>query len=120
MAARLGSAGVALRSAAMNAGAVRGLAAAATEGGNAAEARSLYRRFLRAANGFGDYNLREYTKRRAGEEFRAHADAPSDKIATLLTRGANELEVIERQAAISKLFKHVNSVMDLPSKKRME
>mmetsp|Transcript_20292 Transcript_20292/g.32725 ORF Transcript_20292/g.32725 Transcript_20292/m.32725 type:complete len:111 (-) Transcript_20292:709-1041(-) len=94
-------------------------AAAASEGANGAEVRALFRRFLRAAHNFGDYNLREYTKRRAKEEFRANASATSAEVPKLVARAAGDLEVVERQAAISKLFKHANSVMDLAPSKRV-
>ncbi|GJN08422.1 hypothetical protein PR202_ga26335 [Eleusine coracana subsp. coracana] len=63
------------------------------------EVLSLFRSFLRTSRQFSDYNIREYTRRRAADAFRenrALADAPT--AAAAFAEGKKQLEVAKRQA----------------------
>lgn len=80
-----------------------------------AEVLSLFRSFLRTAKQFTDYNIREYTRRRAAEAFRQNrtlADSPA--AAAALAEGKKQLEVAKRQAVVYSLYApKAKSVMDL-------
>mmetsp|Transcript_16309 Transcript_16309/g.32623 ORF Transcript_16309/g.32623 Transcript_16309/m.32623 type:complete len:89 (-) Transcript_16309:174-440(-) len=70
------------------------------------EAVQLYRSLLRSSKLFSQYNFREYFLRRTREEFRAHrGESDAAKIAELIGRGKEELQVIHRQATLSTLFR---------------
>jgi LYR motif-containing protein 4 len=63
---------------------------------------SLFRSFLRTSRQFSDYNIREYTRRRAADAFRenrALADA-----AVAFAEGKKQLEVAKRQAVVYSLY----------------
>ncbi|PSC72611.1 LYR motif-containing 4 [Micractinium conductrix] len=83
---------------------------------SAAEARALYRAFLRSSQHFGtSYNIKEYVKRRARDGFR-DAAAVSDpaELARLWGAGRAQLEVARRQAIVYDLFSHKHKhAMDL-------
>lgn len=87
---------------------------------SAAEARSLFRAFLRVGNKFSNYNIREYVKRRAGERFReAAAVTDADALAQLWQRARAELEVAQRQAQVYALYARSQpSIMDLETRHR--
>ncbi|NP_001150714.1 catalytic/ oxidoreductase, acting on NADH or NADPH [Zea mays] len=80
-----------------------------------AEVLSLFRSLLRTAKQFSDYNIREYTRRRAADAFRensALSDAPS--AAALFAVGKQQLEVAKRQAVIYSIYApKAKSVMEL-------
>ncbi|KAI9497278.1 hypothetical protein BDB00DRAFT_757125 [Zychaea mexicana] len=66
---------------------------------------SLYRDFIRYGNKLSSYNFRSYAVRRSRDAFRAHADeSDATKIASLINRGKQDLEVVKRQAIISTLY----------------
>ncbi|KAM3062365.1 hypothetical protein ACUV84_005376 [Puccinellia chinampoensis] len=70
-----------------------------------AEVLSLFRTFLRTARKFSDYNIREYTGRRAADAFRdnrALADAPA--AAAAFADGKQQLEVAKRQVLVYSLY----------------
>uniref|UniRef100_R7W270 Complex 1 LYR protein domain-containing protein n=1 Tax=Aegilops tauschii TaxID=37682 RepID=R7W270_AEGTA len=69
------------------------------------EVLSLFRAFLRTARQFSDYNIREYTRRRAADAFRenralAHAPAAAGAFAD----GKQQLEVAKRQVLVYSLY----------------
>ncbi|XAR50000.1 hypothetical protein NMG60_11004199 [Bertholletia excelsa] len=66
---------------------------------------SLFRSLLRTARKFPDYNIREYTKRRAGDAFRHNRDL-SDRsaIAAAFSDGKSQLEVADRQTVVYSLY----------------
>uniref|UniRef100_A0A453IGV3 Complex 1 LYR protein domain-containing protein n=7 Tax=Triticeae TaxID=147389 RepID=A0A453IGV3_AEGTS len=69
------------------------------------EVLSLFRAFLRTARQFSDYNIREYTRRRAADAFRenrALADAPA--AAAAFADGKQQLEVAKRQVLVYSLY----------------
>jgi len=81
--------------------------------GSKLEVLHLYRRFLRAGGQFADYNLRSYARRRAREAFRQGKDAAQEDVLALVMRARKELEVVERQATISRLYQHEESVIEV-------
>lgn len=76
---------------------------------------ALLRSLLRTAREFRDYNVREYTKRRALDGFR-HGQGLADPsaIAAAFADGKSQLEVARRQAVVYSLYApEVKSVMEL-------
>ncbi|KAI9088435.1 hypothetical protein K1719_029884 [Acacia pycnantha] len=76
---------------------------------------SLLRSLLRTARQFPDYNIREYTKRRAIDAFR-HNQSLTDQasIASAYSDGKAQLEIAKRQAIVYSLYApNIKSVMDL-------
>jgi LYR motif-containing protein 4 len=67
---------------------------------------SLFRSFLRTSKQFSDYNIREYTRRRAADAFRENRaladDAPA--AAAAFAEGKKQLEVAKRQAVVYSLY----------------
>lgn len=65
----------------------------------------LYRALLRHSGRFADYNFREYALRRTREGFRAaqHETDPA-AIKQGYYDGLNNLHIVKRQAAISRMF----------------
>ncbi|GJM90630.1 hypothetical protein PR202_ga06930 [Eleusine coracana subsp. coracana] len=81
------------------------MAAAAAAAPARSEVLSLFRSFLRTARQFSDYNIREYTRRRAADAFRenrALADEPA--AAAAFAEGKKQLEVAKRQAVVYSLY----------------
>jgi LYR motif-containing protein 4 len=70
------------------------------------EVLSLFRSFLRTSRQFSDYNIREYTRRRAADAFRENRaladDAPA--AAAAFAEGKKQLEVAKRQAVVYSLY----------------
>ncbi|KAL6649607.1 hypothetical protein ACP70R_013831 [Stipagrostis hirtigluma subsp. patula] len=91
------------------------MAAAAAAAPTRAEVLSLFRSLLRTARQFSDYNIREYTRRRAADAFRenrALADAPA--AAAAFANGKKQLEVAKRQAVVYSLYApKAKSVMEI-------
>jgi D-alanyl-D-alanine dipeptidase len=80
-------------------------AAAAAAAPSRAEVLSLFRALLRTGRKFSDYNIREYTCRRAADAFRdnrALADAPA--AAAAFAEGKQQLEVAKRQVLVYSLY----------------
>ncbi|KAK6202196.1 hypothetical protein LQW54_008988 [Pestalotiopsis sp. IQ-011] len=69
------------------------------------QARSLYRQLLRQASNFGEYNFREYARRRTRDAFREHqrADDPR-QVQELLQKGLKELAMMKRQTTVSQFY----------------
>eukprot|EP00850_Spirogloea_muscicola_P007813 SM000040S14825 [mRNA] locus=s40:556245:557278:- [translate_table: standard] len=83
------------------------------------EVLALYRRFLRAARRFPQYNVREYVRRRAGEGFRERAGDGPPAAAAAFAAARRELEVAERQAVLYRLYAGpMKSVMELDAAER--
>ena len=80
-----------------------------------AEVLFLFRSFLRTVKQFSDYNIREYTRRRAADAFRenrALKDTPA--AAAAFAKGKQQLEVAKRQAVVYSLYApKAKSVMEL-------
>lgn len=89
--------------------------AAAAAAPTRTEVLALFRSLLRTAKQFSDYNIREYTRRRAADAFRenrALADAPA--AAAAFSEGKKQLEVAKRQALVYSLYApKAKSVMEL-------
>ncbi|XP_004491882.1 uncharacterized protein [Cicer arietinum] len=94
------------------------MAATLTSSPSAAEILSLFRSFIRIARQFPDYNIREYTKRRAVDAFRQNATLSNpSSISDAFSYGKSQLEVAKRQAVVYSLYvPPLPSIMDLPNK----
>jgi hypothetical protein len=62
----------------------------------------LYRKMMRTAAQFENYNFREYFLRRTRDSFRQHAAAPDNT--ALVDQALQDLQVLKRQAQISQMF----------------
>ncbi|KAL4535555.1 hypothetical protein Ndes2526B_g06445 [Nannochloris sp. 'desiccata'] len=81
-----------------------------------AEARALYRAFVRESSKFPNYNVREYIRRRAKEAFSATPEA--SKAEELMQTARREYEVVKRQAVVFNLYaRKQKNVMELQSAK---
>ncbi|KAI9249460.1 hypothetical protein BDA99DRAFT_523866 [Phascolomyces articulosus] len=70
-----------------------------------AQVLSLYRDFMRYGNKLAAYNFRSYAIRRSRDGFRAHAnESDATKIASLINKAKQDLEMVKRQAIISSLY----------------
>ena len=80
-----------------------------------AEVLSLFRSLLRTAREFSDYNIREYTKRRAADAFRQNRTLSDPAAAAAaFSDGKSQLEVARRQAVVYRLYSpNIKSVMDV-------
>ncbi|KAG8074321.1 hypothetical protein GUJ93_ZPchr0006g42917 [Zizania palustris] len=80
-----------------------------------AEVMSLFRSLLRTARQFSDYNIREYTRRRAADAFRenrALGDVPA--AAAAFAYGKKQLEVAKRQAVVYSMYApKAKSIMEM-------
>lgn len=79
------------------------------------EVLSLFRSFLRTAREFSDYNIREYTKRRAIDAFRHNKDmSDPSQVSAAFAEGKSQLQVAKRQAIVYSLYSPgVKSVMEV-------
>ncbi|KAH6651814.1 hypothetical protein BKA67DRAFT_571973 [Truncatella angustata] len=69
------------------------------------QARSLYRQLLRQGSNFGEYNFREYARRRTRDAFREHKDVADERqIQELLQKGLKELAILKRQTVVSQFY----------------
>ncbi|KAL8130545.1 hypothetical protein V2J09_019700 [Rumex salicifolius] len=82
------------------------------------EILSLLRSLLRVASSFSDYNIREYTKRRAIDGFRINKElTDASAIASAFADGAAQLKVARRQSLVYHLYApKEKSIMDLETK----
>jgi len=72
-----------------------------------------YRGLLREGKGYNQYNYREYIQRRAKEEFRENRNIQDPKeIEKLLHLAQRNLDVVKRQATISRLYPHQELVIE--------
>ncbi|KAK9843445.1 hypothetical protein WJX81_002999 [Elliptochloris bilobata] len=71
---------------------------------------------------FPNYNIREYVKRKAREDFRAHASEADPAAAQALwAQAKDELKVWTRQATVYSLYaRPQKSVMDIPLKAALD
>ena len=66
---------------------------------------------------FPDYNVREYIRRRARDQFRTGVVAESGGASTTFARAAEELQVWRRQAAVYGLYhRPQRSIMEVGEK----
>ncbi|KAL3690549.1 hypothetical protein R1sor_016858 [Riccia sorocarpa] len=73
----------------------------ATAGPSPAEAKALFKAFLREARKFPNYNIREYVKRRAKEGFReCQSITDPSAAAAAFADGKQQLEVAKRQSIV--------------------
>ncbi|KAM1411083.1 hypothetical protein COP1_023818 [Malus domestica] len=80
-----------------------------------AEVLTMFRSFLRVARKFTDYNIREYTKRKAVDAFRQNRNlSDPSAISAAFSDGKAQLEVAKRQAVIYSLYApKLKSVMEV-------
>jgi hypothetical protein len=77
-------------------------------------ALTLYKRLLKAAQQHTSYNIREYSNRRIKDAFRENkAVSDPEVIQRLLSEGFEQLRVLERQAALSRLYNFERIVVEL-------
>ncbi|XP_062029883.1 uncharacterized protein LOC133745775 [Rosa rugosa] len=90
------------------------MSVAAASAPSRAEVLHLYRSFLRVARKFPDYNIREYTKRRAVDAFHHNRDlSDPSAISSAFSDGKAQLEVASRQAVVYSLYApKLKSVME--------
>mmetsp|Transcript_58905 Transcript_58905/g.188209 ORF Transcript_58905/g.188209 Transcript_58905/m.188209 type:complete len:89 (-) Transcript_58905:21-287(-) len=76
---------------------------------------SLYRGFLREAKKFSNYNVREYAKRKAGDEFhKGAALTDAEAIKAAYARGQEEFKMVQRQVAVYSMYAGVHkNIMEL-------
>ncbi|KAJ6845960.1 LYR motif-containing protein 4 [Iris pallida] len=79
------------------------------------EILSLFGSFLRTAAKFSDYNVREYTRRRAIDGFRENRLlSDPNSLASAFADGEAQLEVAKRQAVVYSLYvSKVKSIMEI-------
>jgi hypothetical protein len=64
-----------------------------------------YRQLLRQGSNFGEYNFREYARRRTRDAFREHQNVEDPReVQELLQKGLKELAMMKRQTTISQFF----------------
>jgi hypothetical protein len=74
---------------------------------------SLYRQTLRAAKQFSNYNFREYSLRYVREDFRAAMPlSDADAIAKAYQRGKIQLQMLQRQSAVSAMYPQMKHAME--------
>ncbi|CAK4068645.1 unnamed protein product [Aphanomyces euteiches] len=76
------------------------------------EALRLYRSLLREASQYQNYTFRSYSQRRVKEEFRANKATSGTDLKAALAFGYEQLELLRRQVAISKMYPGEKSVME--------
>lgn len=76
----------------------------------------LYRRMLKDATKFNNYNFREHAKRRIKWDFRVSKDLPTAEAEQKYTWGVNQAEALRRQVTISQLYPQETSVVARRSK----
>nr|AEX55239.1 catalytic/ oxidoreductase [Allium sativum] len=76
---------------------------------------ALYRSLLKTAAKFPDYNIREYTRRRAIDSFRSNQHlSDSSLISSVFSDGKSQLEIAKRQAVVYSLYApEVKSIMEI-------
>ncbi|CAL5191141.1 unnamed protein product [Lathyrus oleraceus] len=93
-------------------------AAAAASSPSKSQILSLLRSFIRVSRQFPDYNIREYTKRRAVDAFRQNATlSESCSVSEAFSFGKSQFEVAKRQAVVYSLYvPPLPSVMEIQNK----
>mmetsp|Transcript_22807 Transcript_22807/g.54031 ORF Transcript_22807/g.54031 Transcript_22807/m.54031 type:complete len:86 (+) Transcript_22807:140-397(+) len=75
---------------------------------------SLFRRMMREARHFNDYNFRAYAIRRVRGGFEKNRMLEGDAAQAALQEGHNQLSALTRQSIISRLYPSAQSVMETP------
>ncbi|EQC41908.1 hypothetical protein SDRG_00763 [Saprolegnia diclina VS20] len=73
---------------------------------------SLYRTMLRQAAQYENYTFRSYAQRRIKSDFHAKKSAAGAEAEAALAFGHDQLAILRRQVAISKLYPGEKSVME--------
>ncbi|KAM3860794.1 LYR motif-containing protein 4 [Diretmus argenteus] len=74
---------------------------------------SLYRMLLKESNKFPAYNYRTYALRRVRDAFRANRNVDDPKaVERLMEEGQQTLALIQRQAAIGKMYETHKTVVE--------
>lgn len=71
---------------------------------------SLYRKMLKDASKFANYNFREHAHRRIAWEFKSNRHITSAEAEAKYTWGLGQADIVRRQAVISQLYPEQNSV----------
>jgi hypothetical protein len=80
---------------------------------------SLYRSLLRTGAQFSQYNFREYARRRTHDAFREHMnETDPQRIQDLVNRAINDLQMMKRQTAISKMYNMDKLVVEVSDHRR--
>lgn len=70
---------------------------------------------MREARHFNDYNFRAYAIRRVRGGFEMNRNLQEDAAQKALKEGKEQLSVLARQSAISRLYPSAQSVMEAPT-----
>lgn len=74
-------------------------------GANLRLSHKQYRQLLRQGSNFGEYNFREYARRRTHDAFREHEKVGDERqIQELLQKGLKELAMMKRQTIVSQFY----------------
>ncbi|VEU38698.1 unnamed protein product [Pseudo-nitzschia multistriata] len=76
---------------------------------------ALFRRLLREAKQFNDYNFRAYAVRRIRGGFEKNRHLEGDAAQIALKEGQEQFSVLARQSTISRLYPSAQSVMEAPT-----
>jgi uncharacterized membrane protein len=78
------------------------------------QALRVYRQLMRNGRQYNDYNMREYIQRRVRDEFKANKTmSDAEQIDKCLDKARHELEVVKRQAIISRLYNHGKLIIEV-------
>ncbi|OQS02765.1 hypothetical protein THRCLA_21331 [Thraustotheca clavata] len=77
---------------------------------------SLYRTLLRQASQYDNYTFRSYAQRRIKADFRAKKSVVGLDAKSAIAFGYEQLDLLRRQVAISKLYPGEKSVMEVGRK----
>eukprot|EP00891_Asterochloris_glomerata_P004116 jgi/Astpho2/4116/gw1.00063.220.1_t len=70
-----------------------------------AQVRALYKAFLREGQKYPNYNVREFVKRRAKQDFRQHAaETDAAKLDQLWTKAQEDFAVTQRQRVVYSMY----------------
>lgn len=73
----------------------------------------LYKQLIRESSKFSSYNFREYAKRRVKHEFEENKNVTDSKrLQELVRKGEQNLDLIKRQAIISRLYAVEKTVIE--------
>eukprot|EP00531_Pseudo-nitzschia_arenysensis_P005700 CAMPEP_0116143522 /NCGR_PEP_ID=MMETSP0329-20121206/15498_1 /TAXON_ID=697910 /ORGANISM="Pseudo-nitzschia arenysensis, Strain B593" /LENGTH=85 /DNA_ID=CAMNT_0003638853 /DNA_START=65 /DNA_END=322 /DNA_ORIENTATION=+ len=76
---------------------------------------SLFRKMMREARHFNDYNFRAYAMRRVRGGFEKNRQLEGDAAQAAFVEGKEQLAVLTRQSTISRLYPSAQSVMESPT-----
>ncbi len=72
----------------------------------------LYRNIIKQARSFDNYNFRFHAIRRIKWEFKKNINIDSSDVENKYEHGLRQLQIVKRQAIISKLYPEEGSVME--------